>query len=777
MRIQSKITLSFVSLLALALISLAAVVTYVAHKSTLDALDEQSRERLVALRNIKQEQIESYFTLLQQQITSQAQSTMMQVAVQAFRMGFDRFIFESETLDKVQQTQTLERYYQNEFARHYNELNPNASLNIQQTLSQLSETSIALQHALIAKNPQPLGKKDQLNDLGDRTTYNTFHSLYHPIFQRFLKTFGYYDLFIVDHTTGNVLYSVYKELDFATSLKQGPYKQSGLAAAFNAALTLKPGESIITDFAPYTPSYEAPAAFIATPITVNGTIDGVLVYQIGVKKINDILSFNQAWQQAGLGNTGHSYLVGSDNTLRSEHRLWLQNPEQFNARAKQANMPMDVLEAINRRASTFGFLPTVTDSVQAAQDGQSGFMTSKGIFGQSLYSAYSPIKVGQLTWSLIVEEDVEDVRAHSAQLTQKMMFYAVLGTLIMLLLGISAAMYIGKKLATPMKRMNTKVQHIADHLNISARFNEPEGEKDELAEVSAAINHLLDSVESVVKDVEKTEQDLTESLDMLGETIHDVREASSKQESMTTGLLNNIRDMTQTSHSLTQAVTDNHLSSSETVDQANKGISATQHNQEITQKLNDVLQDTAAHVAQVAENTDSIVSVLDVIQSITEQTSLLALNAAIEAARAGEQGRGFAVVADEVRTLAKRTQDSTHEIKDIIERLQQGSQSSVQAMENAKAIVEETLASSEKVSNAFTAINKKIGSISDQNESISDTSYQQTELSEDMSKVVEAISEVARRNQKLMEKMHGFNEKVVSANALLNQSVQRFKTH
>jgi len=777
MRIQSKITVSFVGLLALALVALAAVISYVAHTNTLAALDEQSRQRLVALRHLKQEQIQDYFSLIQQQLTSQAQSTMVQVAVQAFRMGVDRYVFESDAVDKTQQKNTLTRYYQQTVKPRYQALNPDATLNIEQLLAPLADSSIALQSQLLANNPNALDSKQQLSDLGDRSTYNTFHSLYHPIFQRFAATFHFQDIYIVDHVTGTVLYSVNKQIDFATSLKQGPFSQTGLAAAFNAALTLKAGQFTMTDFAPYTPVFETPAAFVATPITVNGALDGVLIYRLGIEPINDIMTFKGHWQEAGLGDTGHSYLVGADNTLRSEHRLWLQAREQFNARAKQSGLDHQTLNAMMHRGSTFGLMAMNSESIRAAQTGKAGFTTHTGLFGDRLYSAFTPLKIGSLNWSLVVEEQVADVRAHSAQLTQKMLFYAVIGTLFMLLLGISAAMYIGRRLATPMQRMNAKVQYIADHLNISTRFNPPENNQDELAEVSTAINHLLDSVEAVVKDVETTEQDLTESLTQLSETIHDVRTASTQQEVMTTGLLTNIRDMTQSSHSLTQAVTDNHLSSSDTVDQANTGIRATEHNQSITQKLSTVLQETAAHVSQVAENTDSIVSVLDVIQSITEQTSLLALNAAIEAARAGEQGRGFAVVADEVRTLAKRTQDSTHEIKDIIERLQKGSQSSVAAMENAQTIVEETLASSAQVSNAFTAINRKISAISDQNESISDTSYQQTELSEGMSQAVEAISEAARRNQQLMEKMHSVNQKVVSANALLNKSVGRFKTH
>ena len=772
MRIQSKITISFVSLLALALLSLSIVVTLVARSTTIDALNEQSQERLVAIRNIQKGQIENYYQLLQQQITTQASSTMTQVAVQAFRLSYERYTFELDLFEKQARLSKLRDYYQNHFGKRYESLNPNSDLNVDSYLNKLGDTGIALQYDLIANNTHPLGEKDKLSDLGNTTTYNTFHSLYHPIFQKYLNKFGYYDIFIVDKATGNIIYSVYKELDFATSLKSGAYSDSGIAAAFNQANSLMPGETVITDFAAYTPSYEAHASFIATPIATNGVTDAVLIYQIGIDKINQIMTFGNDWKNSGLGETGQSYLVGQNKTLRSEERSWLENKSNFlNQDILQSTLRAD----IQRKDTTVGLLPIETESASAALAGKSGFGEIKGPFNEPIYSAFTPVKAGNLNWALVVEETVAEVQAHSAHLTTKIIGIAILSTIIMLAIGIASAMFVGRKLADPMMRMNAKVQNIADNLNINTRLKIPEGKQDELSEVSLAINHLLESVESVVNDVEKTEKDLSQSLDLLGVTIKEVDTTSSKQESMTTGLLDSIQNMTNTSANLNDSVKENQQSSSETVDEANTGIKIIEQNQHITQKLNSVLQETASHVSEVADHTNSIASVLDVIQSITEQTSLLALNAAIEAARAGEQGRGFAVVADEVRTLAKRTQESTHEIKEIIERLQQGSNSSVSAMESAKEIIDETVNSSGKVSEAFHAINEKISHISQKNNLVSDTSHEQAELTQQMSEVVESISEFARRNKSLMEKMSSFNEKVVNANKLLSSSVGRFK--
>jgi methyl-accepting chemotaxis protein len=162
--------------------------------------------------------------------------------------------------------------------------------------------------------------------------------------------------------------------------------------------------------------------------------------------------------------------------------------------------------------------------------------------------------------------------------------------------------------------------------------------------------------------------------------------------------------------------------------------------------LAEEIRSAAGAVRKLGDDSQEIGKVLDVIRTIAEQTNLLALNAAIEAARAGEQGRGFAVVADEVRTLAGRTQQSTQEIQAMIERLQAGARTAVQAMEASEVKTEEGVSMAARAGEALDSITRSVATIADMSAQIASAAEEQSTVAEEINRNVTQIATVSDQN-------------------------------
>ena len=196
--------------------------------------------------------------------------------------------------------------------------------------------------------------------------------------------------------------------------------------------------------------------------------------------------------------------------------------------------------------------------------------------------------------------------------------------------------------------------------------------------------------------------------------------------------------------------------------------------QELIINLAGEIQHAAETVAQLERESDSIGSVLEVIRGIADQTNLLALNAAIEAARAGEQGRGFAVVADEVRTLASRTQESTSEIQNMIQRLQEGAVKATQAMTHSRTQTEDVVRHSAEANEAFGLITSAMTNVNDMNNQIAAAVEEQSHVASDLSNNLAQISSLAQGASSNAAQSTQAVEEVAHLASDLNMAVNRF---
>ena len=172
-----------------------------------------------------------------------------------------------------------------------------------------------LTETYVTGNPNPVGKRQYFAGPEDGGSYyDLVHRAYHGGFHALQRQAGYYDVFLID-TKGNIVYTVFKEQDFATNLETGAWKDSGLARVFRMANAAGPGDApAFVDFDRYAPSNGDPASFIAHPVFADdGSRLGVLAYQMPGGLINDVTT-----HRSGLGQTGKVFLVGSDGKMHTD---------------------------------------------------------------------------------------------------------------------------------------------------------------------------------------------------------------------------------------------------------------------------------------------------------------------------------------------------------------------------------------------------------------------------------------------------------------------------
>ena len=230
--IKQKLLVSFllVGLLPVLAISIASI------KQITNALEHEAESNLEGIRNIRAREVESYFGTIRKQAITMAHDPATIDALTQFKAAYAQLeqTAASQPMDKIRAG--VSGYVENDFSEQFKKLNPgNVPTKTTQLVANLSDASAILQNRYISSNPNPLGSKDKLMSANDGSEWTKVHEKYHPVFRSFLQQFGYYDIFLVDIDSGTVVYTVFKELDFATSLKNGSYADTGLGQAFQAA--------------------------------------------------------------------------------------------------------------------------------------------------------------------------------------------------------------------------------------------------------------------------------------------------------------------------------------------------------------------------------------------------------------------------------------------------------------------------------------------------------------------------------------------------------------
>lgn len=457
--LRTRLGIALLASCAIPLVASTVATTFVAS----NILEERAISQLETVRDAKRNHIVDYLSQVEDQTVSLARDPTTAQAAAELVAAFDHLPAELQAAggDLEAMKARLNQYYVGDFQQRYQEQAGREGPGPQ--LVPTDPHTIAAQHQYIAANPHPLGEKDKLERAQDTSRYSAAHEKYHPVFRDFQQRFEFYDVFLVDPKSGRVVYTVFKEVDFATDLLTGPHKGTGLADAFRqAASATDTSKAAFEDFAAYDPSYGDAAAFIAAPVFSGGSMIAVLVLQMPVGRINAIMS-----DRSGLGESGETYIVGADMKMRSQSRFVEE--------------------------STILTRTVATESARLATEGSAGAIVVDDYRGVPVYSAYAALPVLGQKWGLIAEIDVAEAQAD----VRKLQVTLGLAALAALAFAVLSAVVIARAFARPIEALTLALGRVAAG-DLGHRMEVVSD--DEFGQLAKSMNATTEALETAFRD-------------------------------------------------------------------------------------------------------------------------------------------------------------------------------------------------------------------------------------------------------------------------------------
>ena len=381
------------------------------------------------------------------------------------------------------------------------------------------------------------------------------------------------------------------------------------------------------------------------------------------------------------------------------------------------------------------------------------------------------VKSESLGWKFIGFKQTDEIFAGASQLIWVTVIVSVLLIALFVIIGI----FFAKHIVDPINEVKDELKILAEgEGNLTARLNIRT--KDETSQLASWFNQFIGTTQLMIREIKFNAGKINSISSSASDSAIKVANSSNQQLSAIEQVVTAVTEMAATANEVAKNCAD-------TADISAQGLLASQNGKDvINTSINSVeqlglsIQASNKVILELEQETESINNILVTIQGIAEQTNLLALNAAIEAARAGEQGRGFAVVADEVRNLAKRTQDSTGEINNILGLLTERTKAVSKNMEISLTQSNQAISLSEEVRAVFDNIETSVEQIRDMTTQIASAAEEQHIVTEDINANVVSISDAASLMSSLSSEVEANAKEQAELGETLSGLVSNFQT-
>jgi signal transduction histidine kinase len=455
-----------------------------AFENARNTIEDITVDRLTSIRETKKRQIETYFQQIQNQVLTIAENRMVRDATKQFIQSF-------RNISTTTHSDTLGRIIRNAI----------------------------------------LSNRD-LHQSGVVSKYIQIRNTYSSNFENMVRRFDYADIDLVDAETGTIVFSTVMKNDFGINILESSYSKTKLSELFKDVRSgTRSNYCRLIDFEPSVASANIPASFVAAPIIDNNKTIGVVIVQISVTHINNVMTSNNNWRAEGLGGTGETYIVGSDYTMRTDSRFFIQEPDEYFRRLSKIGTDANLISNIRSRATSILLQKVRTTATQEALSGKTDTKIINDYRGISVLSSFTPLQIPGVQWVILAEIDASEAFRSVYELRERLILFG----LVILLAAAGLGVVISRTIANPIRQLTDATDKFGKGLLSHRAIVET---KDEIGQLAIAFNtmaerrtHDIEQLKNEIEERQRVEKRLRvsrERLRNLSAHLQSVREEERK---------------------------------------------------------------------------------------------------------------------------------------------------------------------------------------------------------------------------------------------------------
>ncbi|MFO7657483.1 MAG: PAS domain-containing protein [Bacteroidales bacterium] len=389
----------------------------------------QSRETfsdLKAISQFKSHQLAQYFHQFENQLIMATRDPRLAEAYDQLFTAFGVLESDSYELPEYQglssMSEMLKEYYVNEVLPSMQNIGMG---NVNQSgLTPLDNKSSILQFLYIANNGAPLGFKHKMISAGDRSSYTVAHQQYHSFFREMVSALGVSDILLIDGTSGDILYTYQKDIDFGTNIYSGPYKSTNLALACQKSLSNKGvGKPEYSEFELYLPARFHPASFAAITFTTGTLQNAIVAFRFSSASLDNILAgAANKHMNRFIETGGNIYLVGDDYTYRSNDLRMKYFEDDFLkniSKSRHSKKTVVQVDSLNSTVKLIDFDHRIFEKARLGYDDARLFRDAAG---SKVFAVITPLQLRFGNWYMVVQK----AKADAFSLTNRLLFWGLM---------------------------------------------------------------------------------------------------------------------------------------------------------------------------------------------------------------------------------------------------------------------------------------------------------------------------------------------------------------